>query len=44
MEKAFGIVLEFFLVALIIYLVVHFMGWVFRPLTFTAVAYRRVQR
>jgi hypothetical protein len=29
MERAFGVVLAFFLVALIIYLVVHFVGWVF---------------
>lgn len=29
MEKAFGIVLAFFLVAMIIYLVVHFVAWVF---------------
>ena len=29
MEKAFGIVLAFFLVASIIFLVVHFVGWAF---------------
>jgi hypothetical protein len=29
MERAFGVVLAFFLVALIIYLAVHFVGWVF---------------
>jgi hypothetical protein len=29
MERAFGIVLAFFLVALLIFLVVHFVGWAF---------------
>jgi hypothetical protein len=29
MEKAFGVVLAFFLIALIIYLVMYFVGWVF---------------